>query len=212
MDLAQLRRDYSSAPLLESEVNSDPVEQFDLWFNQALEAGIVDPNAMTLATATPDGLPSARVVLLKNYDEAGFCFFTNYQSPKAEDLAANPRAALMHYWHDLVRQVRISGQVVKTSKEASRHYFAVRPRGAQLASWVSKQGQVVENRQELDSLFEEYDKKFGDQEVPLPDYWGGYRLIPDTFEFWQGRENRLHDRLRYRKQEDGSWTIQRLAP
>ncbi len=211
MDLAQLRRDYSSAPLLESEVKSDPVEQFGLWFNQALEAGIVDPNAMTLATATPEGQPSARVVLLKKYDEAGFCFFTNYQSPKAQDLAANPRAALMYYWHDLFRQVRIGGQVVKTSKDASQQYFAARPRGAQLATWVSKQGQVVESRGELDRLFAEYDKKF-DQEVPLPDYWGGYRLIPDTFEFWQGRENRLHDRLRYRKQEDGSWVIERLAP
>jgi pyridoxamine 5'-phosphate oxidase len=212
MDLAQLRRDYSSAPLLESEVDSDPVEQFDLWFNQALEAGIVDPNAMTLATATPTGEPSARIVLLKNYDASGFCFFTNYQSAKAEDMAANPRASLMLFWLDLVRQVRITGRVIKTSKEESNHYFAARPRGSQLATWVSKQGQVVQSREELDRLFVEYDKKFEDQEVPLPDYWGGYRLIPDSFEFWQGKINRLHDRLRYKKQDDGAWIIERLAP
>ena len=212
MDLAELRREYSQAPLLESEVDGDPIRQFDVWFNQAVDAGLTDPNAMTLATATVDGKPSARIVLLKGFDHQGFCFFTNYDSPKAQDLEANPKAALVLPWIELDRQVRVTGCVEKTDKETSQHYFAARPRGSQLAAWVCQQGQVVPDREQLDRLFREFDNKFENQDVPLPQHWGGYRLIPDAIEFWQGRPNRLHDRLIYRKQDDGSWVIQRLAP
>jgi len=212
MDLAELRREYSQVPLLESDVDSDPLQQFAGWFNQALDAGLTDPNAMTLATADAAGKPSARIVLLKGFDERGFYFVTNYQSPKARDLEANPNAALVFAWIELDRQVRVTGRVGKTDTEASQRYFAARPRGSQLATWVCEQGQVVRDREQLDQLFAEFDRKFKDQPVPLPDHWGGYRLIPDAIEFWQGRPNRMHDRLIYRIQDDGSWIIQRLAP
>lgn len=211
-DLTELRNEYAAHGLRRSDLHSDPLQQFSAWFAAALAADIREVNAMSLATSTPDGKPSVRVVLLKGFDERGFTFFTNYESEKALELEANPFAALVFYWIQLERQVRISGAVEKTSREDSAAYFHSRPIGSQLGAWVSKQSEVIDARRVLDARLLQMTERFENSEIPLPPYWGGYRVKPDRFEFWQGRPNRLHDRFRYSRQADGTWLIDRLAP
>jgi pyridoxamine 5'-phosphate oxidase len=206
-----MRREYTREALAEADVDADPVVQFGRWFEQAEEAGLLEPHAMTLATATPDGRPSARMVLLRGFDERGFCFYTNYESRKAAELAANPRAALVFWWAELERQVRIEGTVTRTSRAESEAYFASRPPGSRLSAAASPQSRVIEDRAALERRVAELATAVPDGEVPLPDFWGGYRLAHEVVEFWQGRPNRLHDRLRYRRAGDG-WRIERLAP
>jgi pyridoxamine 5'-phosphate oxidase len=209
-ELADLRRDFSSKGLLETDVDLDPVTQFGRWMNDALLSEIPDPNAMTLATVGEDGRPDARVVLLKFYGPDGFAFFTNYESKKGCDLAANPYAILHFFWPQLDRQVSIYGPVEKTSREDSEKYFHSRPVDSQIGAWASNQSRVIESREFLEQRFNEFKEKFGD-EVPLPDFWGGFRLTPERFEFWQGRQNRLHDRIVY-SLENESWRTVRLSP
>ncbi len=212
MSLADMRKEYMLHGLSESDLDPDPIRQFGHWFDQAAEAVTVEPNAMTLATATPDGHPSARMVLLKGFDDAGFRFFSNYDSRKGNELDANPRAALVVYWGELERQVRIEGRVERVAPEQSDAYFHSRPRGSQLSAAASDQSQVLADRQVLERRVAELDAQFQGQELPRPDFWGGYRVVPATIEFWQGRPNRLHDRLRYRRLDDARWIIERLAP
>ena len=211
-DLTGLRSEYAAHGLRRADLHSDPLQQFGAWFAAALAADIRDVNAMSLATATPDGKPSVRIVLLKGFDERGFAFFTNYDSEKGRQLEANPHAALAFYWVQLERQVRISGAVERTSREDSAAYFHSRPVGSRLGAWASKQSQVVDARQVLDSRLTEMTERFENGEIPLPPHWGGYRVKPDKFEFWQGRPNRLHDRFCYSRGADGAWQIDRLAP
>jgi pyridoxamine 5'-phosphate oxidase len=210
---SDMRREYAMSGLREVDADPDPIRQFGKWFTEAVgaSAGDDDPNAMTLATATRDGIPSARIVLLKGFDASGFAFFTNYDGAKARELAANPQAALCFWWHRLERQVRITGTVSKVSRSESESYFAQRPRGSQLGAWVSHQSQVVSSRQVLEDELARLEKMHDGKPVPTPPNWGGYRLKPQTIEFWQGRPNRLHDRLRYRR-EDDAWKIERLSP
>ena len=212
MSLSDLRREYTLAGLKESDLDPSPFKQFDKWFQQALAAGLPEPNAMTLATATPDGKPSARIVLLKGFDELGFVFFTNYESQKGRELLANPQAALVCYWIELERQVRISGRASCVLADESETYFRSRPLGSQLGAWASQQGQVVSGRNILEDRLEELTQEYQSKPIPLPPYWGGYRVAPDTIEFWQGRPNRLHDRLRYTLQPGDPWLIERLSP
>jgi pyridoxamine 5'-phosphate oxidase len=197
--------------LNKSDVDHNPIKQFAKWYDQVLSAGIPEADAMTLATAARDGQPSARVVLLKSFDERGFVFYTNYDSRKGKELAENPRACLVAYWMPIKRQVRIEGTIEKISDEESDQYFHSRPLGSKLAAWASNQSEVIQSRAELEKEFEEFGWKFGDN-IPRPPNWGGFRIQPATIEFWQGRENRLHDRLRYRLQPDGTWMIERLGP
>ncbi len=211
MSSESMRVEYSKGSLVESEVAADPIAQFRTWFDAAKAAEVVEPNAMTLATATPDGRPSARVVLLKGFDERGFSFFTNYQGRKARDIEANPRASLVLFWQPLERQVRIDGRVEKVSEAESDQYFAMRPRGAQLGAWASEQSEVVPDRAALEAALAEVERRFGEGPVPRPPHWGGYRVVPDEVEFWQGRPNRLHDRLLYRR-TPGGWDLVRLSP
>ena len=196
--------------LLESEASADPLEQFRGWYSEAEDAGVRAPHALALATASADGAPSVRMVLLKGADERGFAFYTGYVSRKAADLEANPRAAALFYWDPLGRQVRIEGTVERVSAEESDQYFATRPRGAQLAAAASRQTAALAARSDLDALFAELEREHPD-EVPRPEHWGGYRLLPETYEFWQHRENRLHDRLRYRR-DGNAWVVERLSP
>jgi pyridoxamine 5'-phosphate oxidase len=212
MSLSDLRREYSLAGLKESDLDPNPLTQFDKWFQQALAAGLPEPNAMTLATATLDGKPSARIVLLKGLDERGFVFFTNYESQKGRELSANPQAALVCYWIELERQVRINGQVSCVSVEESEQYFRSRPLGSQLGAWASRQSEVVGGRKILEDRLAELTHEYQSKPIPLPPYWGGYRVAPETIEFWQGRPNRLHDRLRYTLQSNNQWLIERLSP
>lgn len=209
--VAELRRDYTKTELNESAVKDDPIQQFEQWFKQALSADLLDPNAMTLATATKDGRPSSRIVLLKGVDDQGFRFYSNYNSRKGRELDENPRAALCFYWPPLERQVRIEGPVQKLSREESANYFQQRPRLSQIGAWASQQSTEVESRDELVARFNKMKKRFRDEEVPLPDFWGGYILQPVRIEFWQGRKGRMHDRICYKK-EEGRWTKMRLAP
>jgi pyridoxamine 5'-phosphate oxidase len=199
--------------LTKAKVDPNPIRQFELWLNEARANGVSEQDAisMTLATASNDGLPCARIVLLKSFDEAGFVFYTNYQSRKAQELSENPRACLLFYWAQLWRQVRIEGPLEKVAAEESEQYFHSRPIGSQIGAWASNQSQPIENRAALEKRFEEFSAKFGDN-VPRPLHWGGYRLNPNMIEFWQGQENRLHDRLLYTRQDDGAWLIERLAP
>jgi len=210
--VADLRREYARARLDESDVSHDPMVEFARWFAEAQEARVLEPNAMTLATADPDGAPAARIVLLKGFDERGLVFFTDYRSRKGAELEANPRAALVFYWGELERQIRISGRVIRTSAEESETYFRSRPLGSRLGAWVSHQSRVIPSREVLEQDLREVEARFGDGEVPLPGHWGGYRLEPATVEFWQGRPSRLHDRIRYRRQPSGRWLIERLSP
>jgi pyridoxamine 5'-phosphate oxidase len=197
--------------LSEEEAGEDPITLFSRWFEEAREAGLYLPESMSLATATADGRPSVRAVLLKAHDHRGFVFYTNYESRKAEEIAENPRAALAVHWPILMRQVRIAGSVEKTSEAESATYFATRPRGSRIGAWASDQSSVLKDRAELERRFREAQQRFGSGDIPLPPFWGGYRLVPDRMEFWQGRANRLHDRLRYRLR-DGGWTVERLYP
>ena len=197
--------------LLESGVEPDPLEQFRRWYADAEAAAIRAPQAMTLASATPDGAPSARMVLLKEFDDGGFVFFTGYVSRKSAELDENPRAALLFYWDPLGRQVRIEGAVERVSEAESDAYFATRPRGAQVAASASRQSAVLADRNQLDERVAKLQDEHAGGDVPRPDHWGGYRLLPHTFEFWQHREDRLHDRLRYRRDDDG-WVLERLSP
>ena len=194
----------------EHELDPDPVRQFGAWYAEAQAAGVAQPDATALATATADGRPSVRLVLLKAHDERGFVFYTNHESRKAAELAASPWAALAFHWQPLRRQVRVEGAVERVADEESAAYFATRPRGSRVAAWASPQSRPVASRAELDRLFEEADARLGD-DVALPPFWGGYRVVPDALEFWQGCENRLHDRVRYERTESG-WKMERLAP
>ena len=211
--ISDLRREYARARLDEADVSHDPFVEFARWFAEAQEAQIKDPNAMTLATATAHGKPSARIVLLKAVDERGFVFFTDYRSRKGDELEANPRAALVFYWAELDRQVRITGGVSLTTREESERYFKTRPLGSRLGAWASHQSRVIPGRGALESDLREVESKFPDGDVPLPAYWGGYRVVPDAIEFWQGRESRLHDRILYVRETGGKgWKVQRLSP
>jgi pyridoxamine 5'-phosphate oxidase len=198
-------------PLREEDAHPSPFEQFTRWFGQAAARGLM-PEAATLATATADGIPSARIVLVKVRDESGFVFFSNYESQKGRELAANPRAALVFHWDALGRQVRVEGGVERTSSEESARYVRSRPRGSQLSALASPQSEVIEGRDVLERCVAELAGEYEGMELPQPENWGGFRLIPDGFEFWQHREDRLHDRLRYTRQLDGGWLVQRLAP
>jgi pyridoxamine 5'-phosphate oxidase len=213
MSIADLRREYARARLDEADVSHDPFVEFARWFAEAQEAQVPDPNAMTLATATSDGSPSARIVLLKAFDEHGFVFFTDYRSRKGAELEANPRAALVFYWGELDRQVRITGRVSLASREESERYFRSRPLGSRLGAWASHQSRVIPGRAALETDLREIEARFGDGNVPLPEHWGGYRVVPDAIEFWQGRESRLHDRIRYLRNGEGrGWRVERLSP
>ncbi len=212
MNLADLRREYTKGGLRRADLDPNPLVQFQKWFEQALTAQLLEPAAMTLATADKDGRASARIVLLKGVNEAGFTFFTNYESRKGRELAENPRASLVFYWAELERQVCISGDVTATSRSESDKYFALRPRGSQLGAWVSKQSSVVADRNFLENRLREVEEQFSNRDVEMPPYWGGYLLTPSRIEFWQGRPNRLHDRFQYSKQSDGSWRVDRLSP
>jgi pyridoxamine 5'-phosphate oxidase len=212
MTIADLRKEYTLHGLHESEVDPDPIRQFDTWFGQAVSAGLVEPNAMTLATVGSDGRPSARIVLLKSFDAAGFVFFTNYQSRKGQELGAAPWAALVFYWPGLERQVRVEGRVAQVAPEESDAYFAVRPPGAQVGAWASAQSSPIPGRKHLERRAQELEAQYAGAPVPRPPHWGGYRVAPDRMEFWQGRPSRLHDRIAYTRGEDGAWQIGRLSP
>ena len=211
--IADLRQNYTLAGLSETDLNDDPIEQFNSWFQQALDADLLEPNAMTLATATSDGKPTARVVLLKGVSAKGFVFYTNYESQKGQQLIANPYAALVFLWNKLERQIRIEGKVEKLTAEESAEYFHSRPKASQLGAWASDQSKVIPNREVLEKKLVELQKEYSDDAtVPLPEHWGGFRVVPNRIEFWQGRPSRLHDRLVYDLQTNGSWQIKRLSP
>jgi pyridoxamine 5'-phosphate oxidase len=212
MQLPEMRKEYTRPGLHEADLDADPIRQFRRWFDEALAANVPEPNAMTLATATPDGAPSARIVLLKDLSDAGFTFYTNYDGRKGRELAANPRAALVFYWVSMERQVRVEGTIDKTSAAESDAYFHIRPLGARLGARASPQSAVIADRATLERRVAEVESEYAGREIPRPANWGGYRLRPEVVEFWQGRPSRLHDRLVYRRQPDGSWRIVRLAP
>ena len=208
---AELRKDYNLAGLTEKDLARDPFRQFEKWFEEAQAAKLPEPNAMVLASGTRDGRPSTRTVLLKGLDGRGFVFYTNYDSRKGRELADNPRASLLFPWFAMERQVMIEGSVVKVTREESDAYFHSRPRLSQLAAWASNQSTIVSGRTSLEAAMKALDQQYAGQEVPLPPHWGGFRLVPETVEFWQGRRSRLHDRLRYRREKD-AWVVERLAP
>ncbi|HTH32000.1 MAG TPA: pyridoxamine 5'-phosphate oxidase [Lacibacter sp.] len=210
--IADIRRDYSLKTLSETEITTDPFQQFADWWQQAIESKIDEVNAMTLATASLEGVPSARIVLLKGYDKNGFVFYTNYESAKGQELAENPRASLLFFWKELERQVRITGLVEKVSAAENDDYFLSRPTGSQIGAWASPQSHVIENREWLESKVKELEQKFSSEQLTRPAHWGGYRVKPVIIEFWQGRSSRLHDRIQYTLQENNSWKIERLAP
>lgn len=214
-DLAAMRQAYALTSLDESSAAADPLEQFNRWLHDAIDAGLPEPNAMVVATATPDGVPSARTVLLKGVDERGFSFFTNTGSRKGAELAANPRAALVFPWHAMARQVRVTGAISVVDRGEAADYFASRPRESRLGAWASPQSRVIGSRADLDAQLAEVAGRWPEGvDVPLPDFWGGYRVVPTEVEFWAGREGRLHDRLRYRRGPDQAhgWLLERLAP
>ena len=211
MSISSIRRDYQLESLLETHVDPNPFNQFSTWWKEALSAEIDEVNAMALSTVMPNGMPSSRIVLLKGYDETGFVFFTNYNSHKGEDLLNHPFASLLFFWKELERQVRIQGHCEKISPEESDEYYYSRPLGSRLGAWASPQSQVIKDREVLETKAHELNVQYADGIVPRPPHWGGYRVVPDSIEFWQGRSSRLHDRLLYSK-EDTTWTIARLAP
>lgn len=212
MSLADLRRDYSGAKLDVGSVDKDPLKQFLRWIEEASKGEVLEPNAMTLATASKDGLPSARVVLLKDADERGFVFYTDSRSRKGEDLAENPVAALVFWWGALERQVRVAGNVARIDEAEAESYYRSRPEGSRISAWASHQSRVVPDRATLEAQWTEAAERLASGEIPKPPYWGGYRVTPTEYEFWQGRPNRLHDRLRFRRGRDGTWVIERLSP
>ena len=210
--IANLREDYTAKTLTKADVTDNPIEQFGIWLKEALNAEVPEPNAMTLATATTSGVPSARIVLLKGYDENGFVFYTNYESQKAQEMADNPNVALVFVWLELQRQIRIQGTVRKISPEASTAYFQIRPKKSQIGAVASPQSRVIEDRTILEENFETIKKKYeGEEKLPRPENWGGYVVTPSKIEFWQGRSSRMHDRIVFQKDGD-SWKINRLAP
>lgn len=211
MDLEALRREYLKDGLERENLADDPFDQFEKWMAQFLELGLADPTAMTVATVAPDGQPSQRIVLLKHVDQSGFVFYTNYSSRKANEIDANPKISLHFPWHSVERQVKVCGVAEKVSPAESLRYFTSRPKGSQLAAAASPQSKVISSRTMLLNEFERLKQKFREGEIPLPDFWGGYRVVPSEIEFWQGGQNRLHDRFRYTRSED-AWEIDRLAP
>jgi pyridoxamine 5'-phosphate oxidase len=211
-DIADLRKEYIRGGLKEDHAHPNPIDQFRKWFEEALAANLHEPNAMTLATASSDGRPSARVVLLKGFDERGFVFYTNYEGRKARDLEENPYCALIFYWGELERQVRVEGSVSRVSGEESDEYYRSRPRGSQLSAWASEQSRPVAGRDALEARLRRVEDEYEGRNVPRPPFWGGYRVEAEAIEFWQGRENRLHDRLLYRCSGDGRWSMKRLQP
>jgi pyridoxamine 5'-phosphate oxidase len=211
VDASSLRKEYTSAGLDKADVYPDPIVQFHEWFEKVIDADLHEPNAMILATATAEGKPSARTVLLKGYDERGFVFYSNYEGRKAKEIDANPTCALLFYWGELERQVRIEGRASRLSGEESDAYFASRPRGSRLGAWASEQSRPLEDRSILEERVRALEAEYEGREIPRPPFWGGYRVEPDTIEFWQGRENRLHDRIIYHRSGRG-WKIVRLQP
>jgi len=212
MSIAAIRRDYMKEALSENQVEENPFRQFDHWWDEAVKAEIDEVNAMTLSTVSSDGKPTARIVLLKGYDDYGFVFFTNYESKKGKDLLLNPNASLLFFWKELERQVRIEGTCEKVSEAESDQYFYSRPEGSRIGAWASPQSQVISSRDVLDSNLAELEKRFRDTPVTRPPHWGGYRIKPQTMEFWQGRPSRLHDRIAYSQDSSGDWIFARLAP
>ncbi len=205
------KKSYQNNELNETSVDKNPFIQFTIWYEGILHSNLNEPSSMMLSTADVNGNPSARIILLKEIDDSGFVFYTNYGSRKGKDLKENPKAALTFFWDELLRQIRIEGRIEKINREKSKEYFSSRPRESQIGAWVSAQSSVIPNREILENKFDELEEKFGNEEIPLPHFWGGYRVIPNYFEFWQGRENRLHDRICYKKEND-EWKIFRIAP
>ena len=210
-DFPAIRREYSLKILDEKNVAKNPFIQFLIWMEETIKSGIIDPSAMILATAGSSGIPSLRTVLLKGMEADGLVFFTNYESRKAKELDENPNASILFLWKELERQIRISGRVIKVSYEQSEEYFHSRPYESQLGAWASEQSKIIPDREYLNNRFNEFKEKFNNEEIPLPPFWGGYKLLPGSFEFWQGRESRLHDRIIY-SNKNGEWKINRLAP
>lgn len=211
-NIAKIRKEYKKLELLETNLNPNPIKQFEIWLDEAIKYGVEEPTAMTLATISTKGYPSARIVLLKKFDNNGFIFFTNYESRKGNHLKKNPNAALVFYWQELERQVRIEGFVEKVSKKESDEYFASRPRESQISACISEQSMTIPDRGYLDMLYQMFVKKQGNITIKRPENWGGYRVIPKRIEFWQGRENRLHDRIKYCSNDNKTWKIKRIAP
>jgi pyridoxamine 5'-phosphate oxidase len=212
VNIEERRKEHNLFDLREEDLDSDPIRQFQVWLEAASLSEVPEVNAMALATATPDGRPSVRMVLLRGVDPRGFLFFTNYESRKARELEANPYASMVFFWHELERQVRIEGRVERVGADESDRYFHSRPAGSRIGAWASPQSQVIPSRDVLESRFGELRSQFPEGTIPRPESWGGYRLIPDAIEFWQGRPNRLHDRLRYTRRDQGGWLVERLAP
>ncbi|WP_462250336.1 pyridoxamine 5'-phosphate oxidase [Ekhidna sp.] len=211
-DIASIRKEYTQAALDEQSVLQNPFEQFEKWFQEALNSEILEPTAMVLSTVNGEGQPYQRTVLLKTFDQQGFVFYTNYESRKANHLKSNPKVSILFPWYSLERQVAITGHVEKISTKESLKYFLSRPQGSQLGAWVSNQSEVISSRSILEEKLAQMKQKFKDGKIPLPDHWGGYRIIPETIEFWQGRKSRLHDRIFFKKEDNDIWNITRLSP